>query len=84
MSNGFEDLQEMAGDTAHKKQHRAFWLFLFSYPLAMLGLGMALCTLMLVVMAWIAWGMTGGIAAFLAMLTIPVFYQELRFILKGE
>lgn len=82
--NNFEDLQEMAGDAAHKKQHKAFWLLLFSYPLMMLGLGMVVCGVMLVALAWIGWGMPGGIAAFLAMLTIPVFYREFRFVIKGE
>lgn len=82
--NDFEDLQEMAGDAAHKKQHRAFWFLLFSYPIMMLGVLMILTGIMGVVWAWMGWGMTGGIAAFLAMATIPVFYHEIRFILKGE
>ena len=80
----FDDLQAMSSDSAHKKQHKAFWLLLFSWPILVMGGTLVLCLVMAVMLAWMGWGMTGGIAAFLAMLTIPVFYQEIRFILKGE
>ncbi|OCB03400.1 hypothetical protein BBC27_08005 [Acidithiobacillus ferrivorans] len=81
--NGFEELQEMAGDAAHKKQHRAFWLLLFSYPLFMLLFLMVICTIMLVAVAWEGWGFTGGIAAALAMLSLGVFGDEIHFLIKG-
>ena len=82
--NNFEDLQEMAADPAHKKQHRGFWILLFSYPLFMLSLMYVLCLGMIVVMGWEGWGMLGGIATLLAMLTLPVFFQEIRYLIKGE
>lgn len=82
--NNFEDLQELAGDEAHKKQHKAFWLLLFSYPLMMMTILLMLCLLMLVVMAFEGWGLFGAFAVVLAGMTLPLFEREIVYLIKGE